>query len=305
MEQVALVVGEALVDVVRGRDGSERDHAGGSSANAAVAMSRLGRAVWFASAWADDAHGSLLATHLADNDVRLAVDPVVLARTATAVATLAEDGSASYEFDIEWRVPPVALPEHVEPVVVVYGSIGAALSPGADEVAALVAAARGSALTVFDVNARPAITGTGEDVVARAEEMARLADVVKASDEDLEALWPGRTHREVADHLVGAGAGALVVTLGGAGVRWYGRDDDAEVAAPRVEVADTIGAGDTVTAAVVHALWDLGVVGPSARARLGALAADDWSAVLAFAARAAAVTVSRPGGDPPHRHELD
>ena len=130
MEQVALVVGEALVDVVRGRDGSERDHAGGSSANAAVAMSRLGRPVWFASAWADDAHGGLLAAHLADNDVRMAVDPLALARTATAVATLAEDGSASYEFDIEWRVPAVSLPVHVAPVVVVYGSIGAALDPG-------------------------------------------------------------------------------------------------------------------------------------------------------------------------------
>ncbi len=305
MEQVALVVGEALVDVVLGRDGSERDHAGGSSANAAVAMSRLGRSVWFASAWADDAHGRLLAGHLAGNDVRLAVDPVVLDRTATAVATLAEDGSASYEFDIEWRVPDVSLPGHVEPVVVVYGSIGAALAPGADEVAALVTSSRGSALAVFDVNARPAITGTGDEVVARAEQMARLADVVKASDEDLEVLWPGRTHREVASQLIGAGAGAVVVTLGGAGVRWYAEDDDVEVAAPRVEVADTIGAGDTVTAAVVHALWELGVVGPGAGDRLRALSADDRAAVLAFAARAAAVTVSRPGGDPPHRHELD
>ncbi len=105
MDDVALVVGEALVDVVRGRDGRDRDHAGGSSANAAVAMSRLGREVWFAGAWADDAHGALLAGHLADNAVRLAGDPVVLERTATAVATLAEDGSASYVFDIEWRVP--------------------------------------------------------------------------------------------------------------------------------------------------------------------------------------------------------
>lgn len=305
MEQVALVVGEALVDVVLGRDGTERDHAGGSSANAAVAMSRLGRQVWFASAWADDAHGGLLAAHLAGNDVRMAVDPLALARTAKAVATLAEDGSASYEFDIEWRVPAVSLPGHVAPVVVVYGSIGAALAPGADDVAALVEASRGSALTVFDVNARPAITGTGGEVVARAEQMARLADVVKASDEDLEALWPGRTHREVATHLIAAGAGAVVVTRGGDGVSWYAEADEVAVPAPPVDVVDTIGAGDTVTAAVVHALWELDVVGPGAGERLRALAAADRTSVLAFAARAAAVTVSRPGGDPPRRHELD
>jgi fructokinase len=304
MEQVALVVGEALVDVVRGRDGVERDHAGGSSANAAVAMSRLGREVWFASAWADDEHGGLLAAHVADNGVRMAVDPVVLERTATAVATLAEDGSASYEFDIEWRVPDVVLPGHVTPVVVVYGSIGAALVPGADDVAALVEAARAGALTVFDVNARPAITGTGEAVVARAEQMAQLADVVKASDEDLEALWPGRTHREVASHLIAAGAGAVVVTMGGAGVAWYAADDQVTVPAPKVEVVDTIGAGDTVTAAVVHALWERDVAGPGAGDRLRALTPADWTEVLAFAARAAAVTVSRPGGDPPHHHEV-
>ncbi|WP_457208846.1 PfkB family carbohydrate kinase, partial [Nocardioides sp. P5_C9_2] len=84
----------------------------------------------------------------------------------------------------------------------------------------------------------------------------------------------------------------------------YTAEDEVEVAAPRVEVADTIGAGDTVTAAVVHALWDLGVVGPGAGERLRALSPDDRSAVLDFAVRAAAVTVSRPGGDPPHRHEL-
>jgi fructokinase len=304
MDQVALVVGEALVDVVRGRDGSERDHAGGSSANAAVAMSRLGREVWFASAWADDAHGALLAGHLADNDVRLAVDPVVLERTATAVATLAEDGSASYAFDIEWRVPAVSLPGHVVPAVVVYGSIGAALTPGADDVAVLVAGSRPGALTVFDVNARPAITGTGDEVVGRAERMAGLADVVKASDEDLETLWPGRTHREVATHLLSGGAAAVVVTRGGAGVSWYAEAHEVTVPAPAVEVVDTIGAGDTVTAAVVHALWERGVGGPEAGERLRALGPADWTAVLEFAARAAAVTVSRPGGDPPHRHEL-
>jgi fructokinase len=304
MDEVALVVGEALVDVVRARDGSERDHAGGSSANAAVAMSRLGREVWFASAWADDAHGALLATHLADNDVRLAVDPLVLERTATAVATLAEDGSASYAFDIEWRVPELALPGHVTPAVVVYGSIGAALAPGADVVHDLVAGSRDSALTVFDVNARPAITGAGEAVVARAERMARLADVVKASDEDLETLWPGVPHREVATRLLVAGTGAVVITRGGAGVSWYAATGDVDVPAPSVAVVDTIGAGDTVTAAVVDALWELGVAGAGAGERLRALGRSEWTTVLEFAARAAAVTVSRPGGDPPHRHEL-
>lgn len=304
MRQVALVAGEALVDVVRGRDGSTRDHAGGSSANAAVALSRLGREVWFATALGDDEHGRLLTDHLAANSVHLAVAPMVLDRTATAVATLGDDGSASYDFDIEWRLPPVIVPAEVEPTVVVFGSIGAALTPGAEAVAGLVAAWRGRALTVFDLNARPAITGTGPEVVARAEAMAALADVVKASDEDFDALWPGRDHREVAEGFLATGSGAVVVTQGAGGARWFGPHGEGTVAAPVTVVVDTIGAGDTVTAGVVHALWQLGVVGPAAGAGLAALGAGEWTSVLELATRAAAITVSRPGGDPPWLSEL-
>lgn len=304
MEQVALVVGEALVDVVRSRDGSVRDHAGGSAANAAVALARLGRPVRFVTAYADDAHGRLLAEHLADNGVRSGSDPLVLDRTATAVATLAESGAASYEFDIEWRIGPLALPADVEPVAVVFGSIGAALDPGALDVAALVAAHRASAVSVFDLNVRDAITGTAPAVVARAEEMAALADVVKASDEDLDLLWPGREHREVAAEFLARGAGAVVVTRGEEGLQWFAGAGEGEVAAFSTTVVDTIGAGDTVTAAIVDALWQLGVVGAAAHDGLRRMQPGDWADVLGHAGRAAAITVSRPGGDPPWRHEL-
>lgn len=304
MEQVALVVGEALVDVVRARDGSVRNHAGGSAANAAVALARLGRAVRFVTAYARDERGRLLAAHLSDNGVRLGSDPLVLDRTATAVATLAESGAATYEFDIEWRLAPLTLPAEVDPAVVVFGSIGAALDPGARDVARLVEERRSSVLTVFDINARPAITGTGPEVVARAVAMAAMADVVKASDEDFDVLWPGREHGEVAAELLARGAGAVIVTMGDAGLRWFAPSGEGEVPAVRTTVADTIGAGDTVTAAIVDSLWGLGVVGAAAGEGLLALRAADWISVLEHAGRAAAITVSRPGGDPPWRHEL-
>jgi len=304
MEQVALVVGEALVDVVRARDGSVRDHAGGSSANTAVALARLGREVRFVTAYARDEHGRLLAAHLSDNGVRLGSDPLVLDRTATAVATLADSGAATYAFDIEWRLAPLTLPAEVEPAVVVFGSIGAALDPGARDVARLVEERRPSALTVFDINARPAITGTGPEVVARVEAMAALADVVKASDEDLDVLWPAREYREVAAELLARGAGAVIITMGDAGLRWFAPSGEGGVPAVPATVADTIGAGDTVTAAIVDALWGLGVVGTAASEGLLTLRAADWTSVLEHAGRAAAITVSRPGGDPPWRHEL-
>ena len=90
------------------------------------------------------------------------------------------------------------------------------------------------------------------------------------------------------------------MTAGGEGARWFTATDEGGVASVVVEVADTIGAGDTFGAATVDALWDRGVLG----GRLPELAAEDWNAVLAYAARVASVTVSRPGADPPYRHEL-
>ena len=299
------MVGEALVDVVRARGGSVVEHAGGSSANAAVALSRLGREVWFATALGDDVRGRLLADHLAANEVHLAVDPLVLDRTATAVATLGEDGSASYSFDMEWLLPQVTLPAEVTPGVVVFGSLGASLQPGAGEVARLVDSWRGRALTVLDLNVRPAVTGAGPAVVEQAERMIGLADGVKASDEDLDALWPGRDHRDVAAAFLAAGSGAVVVTQGARGASWFAPGSAGAVAAPQARVIDTIGAGDTMTAGVVDGLWRAGVTGPGATERLQGLGPARWQEVLEFGVRAAAVTVSRPGADPPRRDELD
>src|SRR5690349_12875057 len=164
MSRDALVIGEALVDIVHAADGTTVEHAGGSAANVAVALSRLGRPVRFATAWADDARGRMLAEHLARAGVELATDPVVLERTATAAATIGADGAASYDFDLEWRLGPV---EPGRPVAVHVCSIGVLLEPGAGQVLELLGGLRGTTTISYDVNARPAITGTGPDVVAR------------------------------------------------------------------------------------------------------------------------------------------
>lgn len=301
---VVLVVGEALVDAVRRPDGVTEEHPGGSCANAAVGLARLGQEVWFATALGDDARGRAVAGHLAANHVGLAGDPYVLARTSTALATVGSDGAATYAFDLEWRLPPLDVPDEVDPAVVVYGSLGAALAPGAEGVARLVESLREGVLTVLDLNVRPAVTGLGPEVVARAEQMASLADVVKASDEDVEALWPGRDRGDVASQLLAAGSSAVVVTRAAAGVQWFARDGVVEVPAPEVAVVDTIGAGDTVTAALVDGLWRLGARGPGAGERVRDLDPADRVGVIRLAARAAAVTVSRAGADPPWRREL-
>lgn len=286
----ALVVGESLIDIVHASDGTTGEYAGGSAANVAVALSRLGRRVRFVTAWADDDRGRVLADHLAKDGVELASDPVVLGRTATAAATIGADGAASYEFDLEWRIGEVTVGD---PVVVHVCSLGAVLDPGAEQVLELVRSVQGSATITYDINARPAITGTGPDLVAKVERMVAVTDLVKASDEDLAGLYPHLDLAGAAAHLRTLGPAAVVVTRGGDGATWFG-DTVVEVASRPVEVADTIGAGDTFGAAVIDAVWDRGLD----------LTSDEIADVLAHAARAAAVTVSRPGANPPYRSEL-
>ena len=292
-----VVVGESLIDIVQRADGTVVEHAGGSAANVAVALARLGRPVEFVTAYADDPHGAVLARHLNQSAVAVVGDPFALTRTATALATVALDGSASYTFDIDWRLNPV--PE-LAPLVVHTCSLGAVLSPGADDVRRLLEALRPRATVTYDVNARPAVTGAGPDVVRAVEEVAALADLVKASDEDLEALYPDDPLERSVARLLGLGPSAVVVTRGSQGASWYGAQGRVDVHGVEVAVADTIGAGDTFGAGVIDALWDLDALG----SRLNGLGDSDITTVMRHAARAAAVTVSRPGADPPYRHEL-
>jgi fructokinase len=287
MQSGALVVGESLVDIVRAADGTVTERPGGSAANVAVALARLGRPVRFATAYADDERGRAIAGHLADSGVSLAGDPLILSRTSTAEATLKADGSASYVFDLDWRLGPVPVEA---PRFVHVCSIGAVLPPGADDVLRILDEVRGPAFVTYDINARPAITGTGPDLVAAVERIVAVADLVKSSDEDLAVLYPTLGLKEAAEHLLGLGPRAIALTRGEAGSTWISAAGEVSVESNPVTVVDTIGAGDTFAAALIDALWD--DVG------------RDPAEVLAHAARAAAVTVSRAGADPPWRSEL-
>jgi fructokinase len=302
MDGDVLVVGEALVDIVATLSGAPHEYAGGSAANVAVALSRLGRPVRLATSYADDDHGRMVADHLSAAGVSLACDPHAVGRTSTAMATIGTAGAARYTFDIDWRLNPV--PDDPAPLVAHTCSLGAVLAPGAADVLALLGRLREQSTVTYDVNARPAVTGTGPDVVAAVERMVAVADLVKASDEDLEALYPQRSTGASAAALLGLGPAAVVVTRGADGALWLDHEGPVEVASRPVTVADTIGAGDTFGAGLVDALWELGRLGAANRDTLRALARDEVVGVLEHAARAAAVTVSRPGADPPWRHEL-
>jgi fructokinase len=304
----ALVIGEAVLDVVRAEGTAPVERPGGSAVNVAVALARLGRTVALATSFGRDAAGDVIAAHLADAGVRLAGSPYLLDATSRAEAVIGADGAATYTFGMGWQLPalvpdPAARVAHVT-------SQAPLLAPGAGDVLALVERLRASGVTItYDVNLRPAITGTGPEVVAAVRRMAALADLIKASDEDLLALWPDRTAGEAASELLEPVGGpvAVVVTHGGEGASWHacaGVDwSTGGVHAPAVDVVDTIGAGDTFAAALIDHLWPL--LGPGGRDRLAGLGCDDWTAALTYAGRAAAVTVGRLGADPPTRADLD
>jgi fructokinase len=289
-----LVIGESLIDVVRAADGTTTEHVGGSAANVAVALARLGRSVRFATSFADDPHGRMVAEHLERAGVRLTNDPHSTVRTSTAVATLDSDGAASYEFDLDWVLDPPRVEQ--TPAAVHVCSLGAVLIPGAEVVHATASRLHGTALVSYDVNARPVVTGTGPDLVERVERLASVSDLVKASDEDLAALYPGLGLPDAARGLLERGPAAVVVTRGEQGAVWFSRSDLVEVPSAPVQVADTIGAGDTFSAALLD-----GVLG---RGDLAALDETAIREVLDRAVRAAAVTVPRPGADPPYAFEL-
>ena len=300
----AVVVGESLVDVVRRLDGSVEDHPGGSPANVAIGLGRLGRPVELLTWFGPDAHGELVRRHLEDSAVRIAPGSDGADATSVALATLDASGAATYTFELDWQVPVAAVPS--SDVVVVHSStIGAALEPGGEAVLRILAEARTRSTITYDPNIRPALLGSTEQTRPLVERLVRLADVVKVSDEDLAWLEPGVALIEVATRWVTAGPGLVVVTRGGAGVLAVTSGGvHVEVAAPTVDVADTVGAGDSFMSGLIDGLWTAGLLGGARRRALGAIDAATLVHILERSVRIAAITVSRAGANPPWAAEL-
>jgi len=301
----ALVIGEALVDVVVGLDGSSAAHPGGSPANVAIGLGRLGRDVELLAYLADDANGALVTEHLAASGVGLAAGTLDAPATSVATARLDSTGAATYDFDLTWDLSDSAQPRP-RPAVVHTGSIAAVLAPGAARVRSLVASLRDDATVTYDPNARPTLMGTPADARAAIEEMVALAHVVKVSDEDLEWLSGSTDVDSVARAWLNRGPAFVVVTRGGSGATAFLRDgSEVTVAAPRVDVADTVGAGDSFMGGLIDGLWAAGLLGAANREALYGIDSQTITPILDRCARIAAITVSRPGANPPGTAELE
>lgn len=300
----ALVVGEALVDIVERPGTPPLAYPGGSPANVAIGLARLGRDAQLLTWLGEDPNGDLVRDHLEASRVRIASGSQRAARTSTARALIDADGSATYEFDLEIDYPEHQVAE--DTVVVHVGSIGAVLEPGAAKIAALLGSARRRAVLTYDPNLRPSIMGDRDDVRPAVLALVAGSDVVKVSDEDLAWLEPGTAPQDVARTWAAAGPALVVVTLGAEG-SFAVTADGVEVAvpAPRVDVADTVGAGDSFMGGLIDGLWTSGLVGAGRHDAIAALPVGELTSLLERAARIAAITVSRPGANPPTRQELD
>lgn len=289
-----LVIGESLIDIV-----GDDEHVGGSPLNVAVGLGRLGRGVDFLTSIADDAYGRRIADYLHAAGVHLVPDSRGADRTATARSTLAEDGSADYVFDLDWRLsgtPPVT-----PPLFLHTGSIAAVQDPGCLAVAALVDTYRVSATVSFDPNVRPSLTADRELAVSRIEHLIERSDIVKVSEEDLRWIDPDHEPERTARTWLALGPAIVAVTRGERGSFAFCAAGEAHAAAVPTRVVDTIGAGDAFMAGLLDALWDLNLLGGDRRAALAAIQPGQLATALRAAGLVSALTVGRAGADLPDR----
>ncbi|MEQ4566824.1 carbohydrate kinase [Paenarthrobacter sp. CAP02] len=287
-----VVVGEALIDIVQSADGVA-EYPGGSPANVAYGLGRLDVKAGLLTAIGRDERGDAIAAHLQSAGVVLLPGSKSLQETATATARIAADGSATYTFDIDWALAPVALP--YAPRILHTGSIATFLEPGAGVVRSLLEQARGGCMVTYDPNIRPDLLGTHREALSLFEEIVPLTSVVRMSGSDARWLYPNKTLEETASHLLALGTGLAVITRGAQGSLMATRHIQLSVPAIPSSVADTIGAGDSYMSALIMGLLLRGSDGmaPTVLERIGSIAS-----------MAASITVGRPGANPPTHREL-
>jgi len=300
------VVGEALIDLVGSRGGvTFVAHPGGSPANVALGLGRLGNPVTLTTRLGDDAFGQLISGHLGASGVVVDGGAKPWGPTSLAVATLAA-GVASYDFRLTWDVADLP-PLSVETRCLHTGSLATVLEPGKAAVVDLMRREheRGRVTVSYDPNVRPALLGSPERAQPEIEQLVALSDVVKVSDEDLRWLYPSERDEDVARRWLSSGPAVVVITRGGEGVFAVSRNVEVHRPSVPVELVDTVGAGDSFTSGLLDGLRRADLVGGQRHRALVDIDDATLRSILDEAAMVAAITCSRPGADPPTRAEVD
>ena len=303
-----LSCGEALIDMLprhtSAGEAAFAPHSGGAVYNTAMALGRLGAPSGFFSGLSTDFFGQQLVRDLASAHVDTSL-AVRSSRNTTLAFVSLKDGKAEYAFFDEGtagRMLSVAdlpmLPASVSALH--FGAISLIPEPCGTAYEALCRREAPTRVISFDPNIRPNFIPDKAKHLARMERMAAAADIIKLSDEDL-AWFDAGDFEAVAARWLANGASLVIMTRGGAGAEARFAGGRIAVPAVAVKMVDTVGAGDTFNAGLLAALWRKGLL---TKPGLRAIAATDLAAALAYAAAAAAITVSRAGADPPWLGEM-
>jgi fructokinase len=297
---VITVLGEALVDLVVGADGTITASPGGAPFNVARACSRLGAPVGLVAAISTDPFGRRLMADLDADGVHAEWVQRTDLPTTLAMAELDPAGVATYRFYLQGTsavtLTAVQLPTNTRAVVA--GGLGLAVEPMATTVERVVLDAGDDVLVLLDLNCRPGAVGDRDRYLARLRRVLVRADIVKASIEDLSYIDPANSPTAVAARLVAGRTRAVLVTAGAAATTIRTADRTRALAVIDTPVVDTISAGDSFTAAFL-AWWMA-----CGRAVEGLADVEALTPAVDAAHQAAAVTVGRQGADPPLRSEL-
>jgi fructokinase len=281
--------------------GERVPHVGGGPANTAKALARLGHDVNFIDGISSDKYGQMSRQELLDDQVKLDLALNSDKPTCLAIVSINENGGASYEFEIDgtatFDFSDLWLPDpsRYKPSVLHIGTLVTVIQPSADVLYDWAMKVAEFAPIVFDPNVRSVVMNDRDKYLVAVERWVAISSVVKVSDDDLEWLYPHQQYVGVAKRWINDGAALVVVTRGADGLVGFTADGSVEVPGVKVDVADTVGAGDTVGAIIVEAMIEKGILN---------LTGDTLKAVLNRAAVAAGITCSRKGAQPPYKHEL-
>lgn len=295
------VAGEVLIDLIT-KDSQTKAVVGGGPANTSVALARLGVDTYFIDGMSTSDYGKRAKTELVVAGVKLdfvefsskpmCVADVTLDTSGSATYKFLIDGTATFDFRGEWLPDPM----EYQPAVLYLGTLATLVEPGASVLFAWAKRVSKVVPIVYDPNVRSSVLGDRMRYQESVARWASISKVIKVSDDDVAWLYPDERFEDVAKRWLDSGVDLVVLTRGADGLKARTAAGEVSVPGVRVNVVDTVGAGDTIGAVLVEAIAEQG---------LSSLHGDELIRVLNRAARAAAITCSRPGAQPPTKEELD
>lgn len=307
-----LVIGESLIDILHGANNDPTKHfPGGSPFNVAIGLAQLAHEVTLLTHIGTDSLGRLIEDRLREAGVHLASVSKTDSITSTAHVYVNEQGNPRYEFSLNDHFPTVDMgntpdldPERAQIKHLHFGSLAAHAAPGAEEMRKWLSQYHGNASISYDPNIRLTAMGSREKVAAEIESYIPSIDVFKASIEDLEPVYQDFDPKSFAHRLLDEGVQLVVITRGSLGLTMYTRHHTIEILAVRAHVVDTVGAGDSLMAALIDGLARLSVIGREEAPAIGELSPAMLTSLGSYAATAAALTVAHNGSYAPSRRDV-